>query len=80
MKDIIAYINNAYQLTAIPVKIIGLKRWASDDRYFKKEKLEGIPQRIQLDENSGVVLYSWGIVEDSVKEDIINEWKRLHES
>lgn len=80
MKDLIKYINTKYKFTAIPIKIIGSKRWASDDKYFKKEDLEGIPQRVQLNKTRGVVLYSWGIIEDRIKEDIINEWKRLNES
>lgn len=80
MKKIITYINTKHNLTAIPIKIIGTKRWASDDNFFKPEKLEGIPQRVQFNDKRGVVLYSWGIVEDSVKDDIIEEWKRLNES
>lgn len=80
MKEIIDYINRKYNLTAIPIKIIGSKRWASDDELFKQEKLEGVPQRVQFNDKSGVVLYCWDIVEDTVKEDIIKEWKRLNES
>lgn len=80
MKTLIEYINKKHKLTAIPINIIGAKRWASDDSLFKQEKLEGIPQRIKLSEKKGIILYDWNIVEDSIIEDIKNEWKKINES
>lgn len=70
MKELIQWIKATYSLTAIPVRIKNEKRWESMDEIIEREPFEGVPQRVQLDEQYGVIIYDWDIVEDDIIESI----------
>ncbi len=77
MKALIEFINRTYTLTAVPIHILSEKRWASDDSLFKSEPLDGMPQRIKLSEDRGVIIYDWDELTDEVIADIKAQWDEL---
>ncbi len=59
MKSLIEFLKNNLSLTAIPVRIKNEKRWESMDEIIENSPLDGMAQRVSLDENFGIVVYSW---------------------
>lgn len=77
LRELIDFINSTLGLTAVPVNILSEKRWASDDTLFKQEPLEGMPQRVQLSEKRGVIIYDWDEISDETVQKIQDKWVEL---
>jgi hypothetical protein len=74
MKELVQWIKSTYNFTSIPVRIKNEKRWESMDEIIVREPFEGIPQRVDLEDGYGLIIYEWDIIDDSV----INEIKSYY--
>ncbi len=77
MKELIQWIKNSYKLTAIPVRIKNEKRWESMDEIIEREPFEGIPHRIRLDDQYGVIIYDWNDIDSAVTDAITNRYVEI---
>ena len=77
MKSLITFIKNQLNITAIPVRIKNEKRWESIDEIIENSPLDGMAQRVALDNNFGVVAYSWEELSENTINTIIEKYRAL---
>lgn len=75
MKNLIIWIKDTFNLTAIPVRIKNEKRWESMDEIIERIPFEGVPQRVALDDKFGVIIYDWDDVSDEIKTAIVAKYR-----
>ncbi len=75
MRDLVRFIKDRYDLTSIPVRIKNEKRWESIDEIIETTPFEGVPQRLDLHDGYGVIIYDWDIVEEETLNNIKNHYK-----
>ena len=76
----IAWIEKSYDIYAIPCRIKNEKRWESMDEIIPpRQPLEGIPQNLKLNDYYGVVLYSYALLDSSLKEAIVTQFRKTSE-
>ena len=76
MKDFITWIEKAYDIQAIPVRVKNEKRFESMDEIIPRmQPLEGVAQNVEFGDGYGVVLYSFTLLSDDIKNEIIKKYQ-----
>ncbi len=76
MKELVQWIKSTYSFTSIPVRIKNEKRWESMDEIIVREPFEGIPQRVDLGDGFGLIIYEWDIINDSIIDEIKSYYQK----